>query len=129
MSVSSIYSGMNKQYSLSDYVTLTEIKTEEDKKKANQNHYPVGFTQEEWEKKYPAIPADKVICPKSGPFPSSLAYYDHKGIFITLNIFGDQLLDIPGRDEPFDVALSKHIQELDTRSSSGSMACQFLRHS
>lgn len=113
MSISSIYSGMNKQYSLSDYVTLTEIKTEEDKKKANQNHYPVGFTQEEWEKKYPAIPADKVICPKSGPFPSSLAYYDHKGIFITLNIFGDQLLDIPGRDEPFDVALSKHIQELE----------------
>ena len=113
MSISSIYSDLNKQYSITDYVSLTEIKTEEDKKKANQNHYPVGFTQDEWEKKFPAIPADKVICPKSGRFPSSLCYYDHKGIYIVLNIYGSDILGLPGCKEPFDIALAQRIHVLE----------------
>lgn len=111
--MSNVFSQLNKHYSLNDFVTLSEISTEKDKRKAEKAGYNVGFTKEEWRKKFPSIPASRVICPKSELFPASLCYYDRKGIYLPLNIFGSQILVFDNDEKKFEDALSKKISQLE----------------
>ena len=92
-----IYSDLNKSYALDDMVCIKDIRTERDKKRAEEGGFPVGFTRSSWREQFPSIPAKYVFCRKSvGVFgPSSLIYYDKAHyICFDLQIYNGQCLDI-----------------------------------
>lgn len=92
-----IYSDLNKSYALDDMVCIKDIRTERDKKRAEDDGFPVGFTRSSWREQFPSIPAKYVFCRKSvGVFgPSSLIYYDKAHyICFDLQIYNGQCLDI-----------------------------------
>ena len=77
--MSNIFSQLNKHYSLNDFVTLSEISTEKDKRKAEKAGYNVGFTKEEWRKKFPSIPAAELSVLKANCFRPACAITTGKG--------------------------------------------------
>lgn len=113
--LSNIYEKLNQQYSLSDVVRISDVTSVEGKEWLTAKGYPVGFTAEEWQKRFPRIPADKVICPKSVLFGASLMYYDKKkAICFPLRIINGEVLSLrPMSDEETEESFLKEIAKLE----------------
>lgn len=76
-----IFSKLYAQYNLDDFVTMDSVTSPEKKDELQQEGFLVGMTKEDWNSRYPSIPAEKIICIRSTFFPMELMYYDKsKGI-------------------------------------------------
>ena len=77
--MSNIFSQLNKHYSLNDFVTLSEISTEKDKRKAEKADYNVGFTRKSGERNSPPSRPAELSVPKANCFRPACAIMTGKG--------------------------------------------------
>lgn len=95
MSYREILQQLYTQNDLSSSIRLTAVQSNDELDARNKDGYAIPMTAQEWNNRFPDIPADKIICFKHASFfAPPLAYYDEeKYIFVDLKFF------IPGQWE------------------------------
>lgn len=94
MRKSQIFEALYKQNSIDKMICLTEIKTEEDKKEANEDNYIIPYTASEWEQTYPSIPVKNIYYTQSYLYAADPFYIDidHYIMFHT-HLYGTEFLN------------------------------------
>lgn len=112
-----VFDRLNRQNTLDEIVRVSDVTSAEKKAQLEEESYLVGFTAEEWAKRFPKIPADKVVCPKSVLYPASLVYYDPaKAVCFQLHPFsGMPLQSEPMTDEEVEQRILEQIAEMEKK--------------
>lgn len=111
MTISEIYALLNDENSIDNLYCLNDIVTEEDRIRLNAQGYNFAFTRDQWQAKYPSLPAKYIFCGKQQITPATLIYFNPKKyIYFQLWICGDKYLR---NDKPFEKVTEDQLRYLE----------------
>ena len=105
-------------------LSLSAIRTENDKTRYQKRGYLIGYTYDEWVENYPQIPRDNVyyVCGLN----VGTVYYDKKNVvYLDLHIYGRQIM-FPGEMDNYEETILRAIRTQEEHSRKGEYGHLFL---
>ena len=107
-----IFQMLQTSYSLEDIVRLSDVKNVRERAKLQSAGYHVDFTRVEWQRRFPHIPPERIVVPKTNFLFSGPMYYDpNHGICFATNLFGGQIFT-GQTDAEFESALLQQVEHM-----------------